>query len=251
MKSISEKVVKKIKEEKINPLPKWQFLLKDYVIWTAAVISGLIGSLAAATIIHVVLNRDWFVYLSTHRPPWQHLIFDLPYIWFAVLLITILIADYNVKHSKSGYRYSFYYIVALSLVFSLAIGALFNIGGLGERADSTLAKEISAYRSVEKRAIELWTEPEEGHLGGEVTKVSEKSLELQDPSGKTWEVDISKAHLLAMSQIKVGKRIKIIGRLIGENKFEAEDIYPWIGPRPRRIFIHQESMLPENSSMFK
>ncbi|MGA2666744.1 MAG: hypothetical protein ABSE91_01470 [Patescibacteria group bacterium] len=242
--SVSKETIQKIRQEKIAPIPKWHFLLKNDVILAAAVTSALVGSIGVAVIIHVILNRDWFLYTAAHRPlaP-SHLLSDIPSIWLILLVLTILLAYYNVKHSKSGYRYSAYWIVLGSLIFSLIFGALFNIIGLGARVDAGLAKDIPAYQSVENQTRELWSEPDEGRLGGTVTKISGQSLELKDSSGKIWQVSTTEVQYFG-APVKVGQEIKIIGEKTGDNTFDADEIHPSVGSRPRRIFIrNQESML--------
>jgi hypothetical protein len=243
MPNISQKIAKKINKEKIAPLPRWRFLLKNDLIWIAAGISAIFGSIIASIIIHVVLNRDWFVYLGPHRLPTPHLLTDLPVIWLIILILTIFIAYYNVEHSKTGYRYSPYLIVLGSLLFSVVFGAFFNFAGFGARLEAGVARELPIYKSVENRADELWKEPGEGHLGGQITTLGDNNLELEDLQNKIWHVDTTNAHCFCGILLKVNQKVKIIGTETGENQFKAEDIYCWLGPNPRRLF-RPESMLP-------
>ena len=62
MNKISEKILDKIKQQHIIPKPRWQFLLKDYLIWAVFVIATIIGSLSVGIIIHLLVDFDWTAY---------------------------------------------------------------------------------------------------------------------------------------------------------------------------------------------
>lgn len=227
MTDISKKTLNKIKKEKINPIPKWQFLVKNWVILSAALISALIGALAMAVTFHVAFNRDWFIYRSMpHRPPLGHFLLDLPFIWLALVMITIFIAVYYFAHSKKGYHWSPFWIILAIIIFSLTVGFGFTFLGLGRRIDTFLGGKVPVYRDVEKGAREVWSEPEEGRLGGEITKIEGDIWSVRDLSGKIWQVDISDVSYVDLKPA-VGSRVKIIGEKTQENLFQAKEIHNW------------------------
>lgn len=239
--SISQKTIEKIKKEKIAPLPRWRFLLRNDLIWTAALVSTVVGSVVAAMIFHVSLNRDWFIYTAPHRLSALNLFLDLPLIWLTLLALTLYIAYYNVYHSKSGYKYSLYLIVLGSLAFSIVLGGLWDFYGIGAKVEAGIAHKIPFYSSVEKREIEIWSNPEEGHLGGLITAKSDQNFELKDPGNKVWQVDTGDADCICAGPITVGEKVKIIGEEINENQFKAEQIHLWDGCEPRGLFHYELS----------
>jgi hypothetical protein len=227
MTNISKKTLNKIKKEKINPIPKWQFSLKNWVILSAAFVSALIGALAMAVVFHVAFNRDWFIYRSVpHRPPLGHLLLDLPFIWLGLVMITIVIAVYYFEHSKKGYHWSPFWIILASIIFSVGIGFALSFLGLGKRVDSFLGGKVARYRDVEKRGREVWSAPEEGHLGGEIIKIEGEIWAVRDLTGKIWQVDISDLSFVDLKP-SIGSKVKIIGEKTQENLFEAKEIHNW------------------------
>ena len=56
--NISKQVLEKIKDKKIKPKSKWEFLLKDYVWWFLGILALNIGGLAFSVIIYFLVNND-------------------------------------------------------------------------------------------------------------------------------------------------------------------------------------------------
>ena len=55
---LSEKIIEEIKRQGIKPRPRWQFLLKRWVLWSLAVFSAVLGSIAIAIIIFTFIDHD-------------------------------------------------------------------------------------------------------------------------------------------------------------------------------------------------
>jgi hypothetical protein len=233
--SISKDTLNQIEAKKIKPKPKWQFLLKNYLIWSIAGIAALIGSLAMAVIIYIAVNRDWFLYSQKiHRPPLGNFLLDLPIIWIILLLIVVFIALYDVRHSKTGYKYSVYLIVIGSLLIIFVCGIIGHYFGLGAGIDKRAGQKIPFYRSIEKQTFNLWTEVENGHLGGKfVRKIDDNTIEIRDLAGKTWQVDITN---IENPLFKEGEKLKIIGDKTDDNTFKAQDIHFWSDQKFKQFF---------------
>ena len=68
-KSISKKILQKIRKEQIKPKPKWEFLLKNYVFWGAFILSIIVGGLASSVAIFRLVNNDWdIMHKLGHHP---------------------------------------------------------------------------------------------------------------------------------------------------------------------------------------
>ena len=101
--SISQKVAQKITKEKIAPIPRWLFVLKNSLIWLFAASLILAGSFCAS------------------------LIRCAPF-WVILLLLAALTTSFVARKSKTGYRRSLtaviFAVLMVSLIFGLVLNAL-------------------------------------------------------------------------------------------------------------------------------
>ena len=68
MTKLSEKVLKEIKEKKIEPAPRWQFLLKDYFVWLSFAASVIIGAIAFCVILYFLSGIEPLItFHRSHR----------------------------------------------------------------------------------------------------------------------------------------------------------------------------------------
>src|SRR3989344_8809285 len=103
---LGHKIIETIKDEGLRPKPRWQFLLKNYVLWGLTLLAILIGSLSFAVIIYMFVNSDWEVYALVADNITAYVFLILPYFWILFLALFALVAYYNLRHTKNGYRFS-------------------------------------------------------------------------------------------------------------------------------------------------
>ena len=99
MKNLEEKIINLIKNKKIQPEPKWKFLIKNYSWWLAGIISIIIGSISSAVVFYMLFNNDWDIYQKTGSSLLSFILISLPYFWLICLIIFILLADYYLKNT--------------------------------------------------------------------------------------------------------------------------------------------------------
>ncbi|OGI25878.1 MAG: hypothetical protein A3J76_05080 [Candidatus Moranbacteria bacterium RBG_13_45_13] len=231
MEKLSDKIIRKIKDEKICPKPRWQFLLKDYFVWLVFLISLIVGAVAFCTALHVFFTNDWYLYQYLHTTFIGHVLISIPYVWFGVLIVFILIAYYNFKYTKSGYRHETYFVVALSVVGSLLLGTFLHTLGTGERIEEMVAASVPFYERITccSDRKDVWDQPEYGLLGGKITNVfSEEDFELMDFNGFNWKVRESEETIeYEPLEIRAGEEVKIIGKKEQDFVFWAREIRPW------------------------
>jgi hypothetical protein len=244
MEKLCDKVLCKIKEEKIEPKPRWFFLARDYCIWSAFLFSVIVGSLAFCVVLAVSINNDWDIYGHLGRTFFQHLIFSLPYLWIILLALFLWLAYFNYKHTRKGYRYHAYTIFGLSIVSSIVLGSIFSASGMGTRIDRFLDQSIPNFKAVNccQTHEKDWDQPEKGLLGGRIKDVvSQNDFQLEDFNGAIWLVQESAGTVVFEPlRVSVGEEVKIIGREQQENVFWAEEIRPWEGKgkaRPVRMHL--------------
>jgi hypothetical protein len=231
-----QKILEKIKNEKIQPRPKWEFLLKTYAFWGSFFLSLFLGSLAVAIIIFRSRMTDWNLHSHSGDNFGIFIIKALPFLWIIALLSFIAIAYYNIRHTKTGYRYNFTILVVISVAVSVILGAGLDAFSLSEKIENNLSAKIPAYGDYSYgHMASLWSRPEEGLLAGEIIKVnSPVSFELADFKNKIWLITSDRRELCESSHFLEGKLIKLIGEQTGEHDFIAYEFRPWFAPLHKR-----------------
>lgn len=238
MSELSENILNKIRKEKIEPKPKWQFLLKEYLIWFLFVVSVVLGSVAFAVMLHFAKYGDYF-YFHYQRHLLYRFITSLPFLWIILLLFFWFIAYYNLKHSRRGYKYTTGLILFLSIFISLIFGTGLFLTGFGSKAERALEKRFNFYKSLDETREEFWSDPENGYLGGYVEEiVSEKEFILIDFHGEVWTIKLQRRVNIQVLEKIEDRKIQIQGRLIDNHVFEASEIEPWkLEKRNVKIYI--------------
>lgn len=224
---ISRKIFKKIKQDHLKSKPRWEFLLKDYIIWTFFGISLVVGGLAFSVILHMVVNNDWDLYQYVSGSFLGFLLATLPYFWLIVLFLFIVLAYYNLKHTKKGYLISLGKIVALSLFISLFLGGGLYAAGLGDSINNVFSRKVPFYNKVLERRCEMWNRPQKGLLAGKISGIENpRKFYLNDFQGKRWCVECPYHPQCPHMGNSNSDSVKIIGE-IGKECFQARSIRPF------------------------
>jgi hypothetical protein len=240
------KLLEKIKEEKIAPKPRWQFLLQKYVVWAAGIISLIVGGLATSVIIYFINDNNSSIYQKMDGSWLKFIFLTLPYFWLIFLAFFIFVFYYNLKHSGKGYRYPVVAMAAASIFLSLFFGVIFFQLGVGRLIDDLLGESSPLYSQVLNRQMTFWNAPDEGRLTGlVVAQTSDSEFILLDIDREAWQVEAESDRYFLPGIINIGKPIRIIGIKIGDNIFQARDIMP-VGPGRR--FFHRFEDNPQFNS---
>ncbi|MCD4694216.1 hypothetical protein K8R62_02550 [bacterium] len=242
-KKISEVIFKKIKESHIKPKPKWEFLLKDYTIWTLFGISLIVGGLAFSVIFYMFANNDWNLYQYVSGSFIGFFFVTLPYFWLIILVMFIVLAYYNLRHTKRGYLLSLRKIFLFSLLSSFLLGGVLYFAGLGKSINSIFNEKVPFYEKVLGHRNSVWNNPQRGLLAGEVIEIiTPQKFYLIDLKGDKWCVECFYESGCFYIEDENNKIVKIIGDL-GEECFQAKIIKPFRPiPCPRgEYFEHLDS----------
>lgn len=227
MTKLSEKIVGKIKHDHITPVPRWHFLIKSFAFWTFFVFSVVLGSLSFSVIVHIVEFGDIDIFKHLKGTLLTSAVMMLPYFWFLSVLLFAVIAYFNWKCTKMGYRFKRRWIVLGSVGLSIVLGSVFYALGMAKVVDSVMAKSVPFYdKSKHEARRELWLQPESGLLIGKIVGVDEISEELiiEDENGTNWNIGGNSASLGVEGSKEKGRIIKVIGKREGGQKFSAKEI---------------------------
>lgn len=237
--NFSQKLLEIIKEKKVSPKPRWQFMLKDYAVWSLGVLCLLTGALVVSVAIYMVRGSDWGIYRQITGSLWEFILLTLPYFWLFLFALFLFAVYYNIKHTKKGYRYSLVATVGVAAMALLVFGGLFYQIGLGSRLDRALAGNAPFYDSVINRRIHFWSQPEQGRLSGLIIEVEDKqAIVLADRGRRQWLVRISNAEFMPGAEIKIGNSVRTLGEKIMENEFRANLVLPL---KQGKEFFHRMS----------
>jgi len=238
MSNITEKILNTIKGKNLRPKPKWHFVLRTILIWFFTVASIIIGSLAFSVMIFRIVNNDWEVLRFIERSPFQHALSTLPYVWIVLLVLFIVLAYYNSRHTNGAYKYHGYWFIIGSIVFSMAIGGIFYAFGLAPRVHYA-AEKLPFIKELMYDRDKIWKEAEDGFIAGEVTGMLSGvgMFQLEDLDNKMWVVRPGDKYYPPPPQfvIEEGVMLRIYGEKIDEEIFEAMKVLPYeMGPGIRK-----------------
>lgn len=228
MEKLSDKILDRIKEQKVRPKARWYFILMNILLIAAIVFSIIIGSLAVAIIIRHFSWADWELAHHFSGSRLKSFFLLLPYLWLIFILFAIFFADQLFKHTKTGYRIKSWVILLSSILLSLNFGYILYLVKLDRSFEDVLITNIPMYQSWETRRDQLFAAPEMGVLAGQIIKIkSEDEWELLDFANHEWEIDVRKAKIRNDFTPVEGLHVGIIGEPTDKNEFQAKVVTLW------------------------
>lgn len=223
MSDISKNVLEQIKEEKIKPKPRWEFLVKNNIFWAVFAIFVALGGVAVSVMIFMLTDQDWDIYDKLGKSFTEYLLLSVPYFWLLLVMAFLAFAWIDLKHTKSGYKYSFFRIGILNIVSSLVLGVIFFYSGLGLKMDKAFAENIPFYQTMHPlRPANVWENPERGFLVGEIISfVGDDNFNLVDPLDNEWLIECVNCVWRSGAEAREGMVVKIFGQKVDNHNFQA------------------------------
>lgn len=225
----SQKLLEKIQSEKISQKSHWRFVLKNAFFWTLFAFSVIIGALSFSVILFAFNQTDFDLISQMADSRIEFFLGLLPFFWIFSCVVFFLVSVFVIRHTKTGYRYSPSLIFGSSIVLSIVLGTLLFFTGGAEKMERIFAENIPVYKSFEERKISRWSMPEGGFLSGRIVEREEGMLIIEDWNNKKWEVDFENAVIKGKLLLEKDEKVKMIGKISGDNIFVAEKICPWEG----------------------
>lgn len=225
-KNISQIILERIKGEGLKPISRKIFNIKRVLFWAVVAISLIIGAFTFSLILSSFFNNDWDLY---DKFGINFILKTLPYFWLASLVIFIILGEYYYRKTLLGYRHTIIVVVGFYMAVAIIFGSIFYFIKIGDFIEKALVDIDPTYRNIILNRNEVWTHPEDGLLSGKITKIGDGEIEIIDADGITWVVDIANSMNRGKVDIKVGERVKILGDVIEDNSFEADEVRSWTG----------------------
>lgn len=230
MNNLKKSILEKIEKEKIKPKPRWQFILWHTLLWFIVTITVILGGIGFSVLFVNLYSIHWgFAPKIGGR-----FIFLLPYIWFALVALSVFVASKIFERTKKGYRHSPWIIAIVSISISVILGAILFQIKTGEKIEKGLREYVKPYGQLQEIREKIWMAPEKGLLPGKIVQQKSDSLIiLDDITGKKWEVDVSDAKYPPLKKPRTGDDVIASGKKTGDSSFKADGIKPRPDLRPR------------------
>lgn len=219
--NISDNALKTIVKNQIKPIPKLEFIIKNWGLW--------MGFIFCLFLLILGFGESWFGLFGNIMTP---------YLWMVITLVFLILTFWLFEKTKKAYRFPKWQVVGLIILIGLSIGGTIFKIGLANQIDKKLEANLPYYRHMAPMKLEFWNKPEEGYLSGKIIKIiSNNEFVLEGFDQKIWNINYQNAIIRGRVNIDVGGDIKIIGK-IDNNVFLAKEIRPWNG--------RKQNMMKEN-----
>lgn len=237
-KNLTTCIFERIDAERVCPRPRWLFHSRECVVWTLWLVSVIIGALAVAVTLYALAMRQYALYEVTHGSFWWSLATALPYLWLIAFAGMAVFAVYNLRHTKRGYRYPLWQIIASSMLVSVGVGGGLHLVGWGYVADTMLGERLGIYQSQQKYELALWQQPAVGRLVATmVGSTSEPHIiVMRDVAGVEWLVDMAAVSEADHALLQSGRPVKVLGMVQkdADGSFTACGSAAWYFDQPMR-----------------
>lgn len=225
---IADKTLELIEGKKIRPLPKWRFQARSGFLWFFLSLSLAAAAMAIATIIFIVSDYDWEINGALHKGVLESIFYAVPYFWLGVLVFFIVLAYYDFRSTRKGYRYNVALAVGGTASLSLVAGILLFYSGLNSQIHDAVSRRFPAYGWLVYDKSDLWNNAEKGFLGGSVIDAeSSDSFIIRDPDGVIWRISGNGLEWFDPALPKAGVRVRLTGRMSDGHSFAAETVKSW------------------------
>lgn len=211
--NISDKALKLINQQQLKPIPKWEFVAKNWGLW--------LGFFISLGLLILGIGVSWFGLIDN---------IITPYLWLFIAFIFLGLTFLLFEKTKRAYRFQKWQVAIMIGVVGIVVGgAIFKIG-LASMVDRSLESRVSFYRQMVPMRMMVWNNPDQGYLSGVITDITDtNNFEIKDFNGNTWRVTGQDPLIRGRVQMIVGEEIKLIGTQTSANSFSVDEVRPWNG----------------------
>lgn len=223
MKSLSHKILSKIRKEHITPKPKWYFVLIHTLLWSAVIISIVLGGLAFSIILRNFSTEDWIIARHFAGGHIRSFFVVLPYLWFILVILVLLLAKQLLTHTKKGYKIRPHLLTGATIALSFMMGALFYATNWDISLEHGLRSYFKPYEKFQEYRERRWVAPAKGVLAGTISQIdSENHMMVIDFHDQQWTIDTSETVYRNDFEPNIDDRVRMMGESQEEHQFKAE-----------------------------
>lgn len=232
---MKDAILKRLEAEGITPRSRLYFLAHEYALWGAWGATVLLGAVSLAVLSFSSVYMGYALYEATHDNLITFLIDSLPVLWFGTVLLMVVAAYFNMRHTKKGYKYPVILVIGSSLGFSILGGVVLHYLGAGFYFDRFLGEVSGAYESRMEFEAHIWQAPKHGRLVGHAELPDEagaiKGLLFTDIEDESWQLIPEGLSPREAEMLRSGRKVKIIiatSSETGVEVFVACGVFPWM-----------------------
>lgn len=203
--TITDRILLRIKEEKITPKSRWFFIVQDAVAWSVFIVAIIVTAITLS--INIQLVQENYKEIQQISPADNGLLFmSFPYIWSLIFIFGIIIALRYIRNTKRGYQYKSLWLVSGGAIVVLVLGQVSYSTSIGNAVEEYLS-HIPYYEHAVTRKADVWIQPQKGLLAGRVTSCcgEDNSFVITDSRGTHWVI------IDSARSVDQGEFVKIIG----------------------------------------
>lgn len=226
--TLQKQILDRIKTEGVRPTPKGFFRVRDYVMWLLLGIFVAAVSIGIAMIMFMIRGADQSLFAKLGFTIPERILYSVPFFWITATIAVLGVAFINFRNTKRGYKTSARQFGLIALLVSLALGSVAYAFNVAQYIDKTASSRIPLYNSVIPLNTNRWFDPKQGLLSGVVReKESNQDFMLRDPDAVLWHVIGNEISMPSDFQFHSGDRIKLIGKIQGDDTFRVIEIRPF------------------------
>jgi hypothetical protein len=215
--SISDETLNKIKSDKIEQKPKWQFDFLNVSKWVAIVSTTILAALIFAVVLEYLSSLDLDLYSQSQSFIINYFVSNIPAILIILLIVLASLLYLEFKNTNKGYKYD------RSLLIGGVFGLIFIVGivfiGVGLSKSTQAIAPINLFHP---NTDYYWQQPEFGLISGEIISLTYSRIDIRDYKGIIWHIYTSNPSINA--NYSKGEHIRAIGLKVKENDFLAKEI---------------------------
>jgi hypothetical protein len=158
-------------------------------------------------------HAGFALYEATHETFVDFVLDVLPLAWILVLLCMALFAYFNLRHTKHGYRYKLWQVLASSIVGSFLGGIVLHMFGMSFLVDDFMDKQVPMFGGLQSIETRMWQKPKEGRIIGTYSGLSgvENIALFSDNQGTLWHVHTGELNPKDLDNLYDGMQVRVLG----------------------------------------